>query len=81
MLYFNTFDNFAKRTNRHCHRHSKFCIKIMEIAPYFTDDFCFQPIHPLMMYFTSREHTFKNWPSTTSTETKGFDKKKWVLLH
>ena len=35
----------------------------MEVAPYFTDDFRFQPAHPLMMYFTSREQTFQNWPT------------------
>lgn len=34
----------------------------MEVAPYFTDRFRFQPVHPLMMYFVSREQTFQNWP-------------------
>jgi len=34
----------------------------MEVAPFFTDDFRFHPAHPLMMYFISREQTFKNWP-------------------
>ena len=52
----------------------------MEIAPYITDDFRFQPVHPLMMYFTSREHTFTNWPTQLAQRPNDLIKKR-VLLH
>lgn len=42
----------------------------MEVAPYFTDSFRFQPAHPLMAYYTSREHTFKNWPIQLTQKPK-----------
>ena len=79
--YFNIISEFSNRTKINVIIIIlSFVSKIMEVAPSFTDDFRFLPVHPLMMYFTNREHTFQNWPTQLVQKPKDLIQNGFFIL-